>query len=110
MISVLRGNEVSAVDVALTGFRSARWLLLAFLILPIVRTDGYAESRSTRDAQNAEVPDGELAPAAAFNGRLPDLVFQQSLDTFAKRHHIRVWKLPSTYEVRQSGWPRRHTK
>lgn len=35
-----------------------------------------------------------------INGRLPDLVFQKSLDTFAKRHHIRVWKLPSTYEGR----------
>lgn len=36
-----------------------------------------------------------------INGRLPDLVFQKSLDTFAKRHHIRVWKLPSTYEGRE---------
>jgi hypothetical protein len=35
-----------------------------------------------------------------INGRLPDLVFQKSLDTFARRHHIRVWKLPSTYEGR----------
>ncbi len=36
-----------------------------------------------------------------INGRLPDLVFQKSLDTFAKRHHIRVWKLPSTYDGRE---------
>lgn len=36
-----------------------------------------------------------------INGQLPDLVFQKSLDTFAKRHHIRVWKLPSTYEGRE---------
>lgn len=30
-------------------------------------------------------------------GRPPDLVFQKSLDTFAKRHHLRVWKLTKTY-------------
>ena len=31
-------------------------------------------------------------------GRTPDLVFQKSLDTFAKRHHIRIWKLTKTYQ------------
>jgi hypothetical protein len=30
-------------------------------------------------------------------GRPPDLVFQKSLDTFAKRHHLRLWKLAQTY-------------
>jgi hypothetical protein len=33
-----------------------------------------------------------------IEGRSPDLVFQKSLDTFAKRHHIRIWKLTTTYE------------
>jgi LssY C-terminus len=32
-----------------------------------------------------------------LEGQLPDLTFQKSLNTFAKRHHLRVWKLPSTY-------------
>lgn len=32
------------------------------------------------------------------NGKPPDLVFQKSLDTFAKRHHIRIWKEPGTYQ------------
>jgi hypothetical protein len=36
-----------------------------------------------------------------IDGRKPDLVFQKSLDTFAKRHHIRIWKLASTYEGRE---------
>jgi hypothetical protein len=36
-----------------------------------------------------------------LNGRPPDLVFQKSLDTFAKRHHIRIWKLDSTYNGRE---------
>jgi hypothetical protein len=35
------------------------------------------------------------------NGRPPDLVFQKSLDTFAKRHHIRIWKEPGTWEGRE---------
>jgi hypothetical protein len=36
-----------------------------------------------------------------LNGLPPDLVFQKSLDTFAKRHHIRVWKLNHLYNGRQ---------
>jgi hypothetical protein len=35
------------------------------------------------------------------DGKPPDLVFQKSLDTFAKRHHIRVWKLNSTWQGRE---------
>jgi hypothetical protein len=31
-------------------------------------------------------------------GRPPELMFQKSLDTFAKRHHLRVWKLNKTYK------------
>jgi hypothetical protein len=36
-----------------------------------------------------------------INGKPPDLVFQKSLDTFAKRHHIRIWKLAQTYQGRE---------
>jgi ankyrin repeat protein len=32
-----------------------------------------------------------------LQGRPPDIVLQKSLNTFAKRHHIRIWKLPETY-------------
>jgi hypothetical protein len=35
-----------------------------------------------------------------IDGRPPDMVFQKSLDTFAKRHHLRIWKLPETYQGR----------
>jgi hypothetical protein len=43
------------------------------------------------------------APVSALmvEGRLPDLVFQKSLDTFAKRHHLRIWKLARTYDGRE---------
>jgi hypothetical protein len=39
------------------------------------------------------------APVSSLliEGRPPDLVFQKSLDTFAKRHHLRIWKLTQTY-------------
>ena len=36
-----------------------------------------------------------------LNDKPPDLVFQKSLDTFAKRHHIRVWKLSQKYQGRE---------
>ena len=34
------------------------------------------------------------APVSSLliGGRPPDLVFQKSLDTFAQRHHVRIWK------------------
>lgn len=32
-----------------------------------------------------------------INGQPPDLVFQKSLNTFANRHHLRIWKQPGTY-------------
>ncbi|HZC35218.1 MAG TPA: LssY C-terminal domain-containing protein, partial [Chthoniobacterales bacterium] len=38
-----------------------------------------------------------------LQGRPPDLVFQKSLDTFAKRHHVRIWKLDETYRG-QAVW------
>jgi hypothetical protein len=36
-----------------------------------------------------------------IGGQPPDLMFQKSLDTFAKRHHVRIWKLPKTYQGQQ---------
>jgi hypothetical protein len=33
-----------------------------------------------------------------LEGRPPDLVLQKSLNTFAKRHHIRLWKMSERYK------------
>jgi len=33
-----------------------------------------------------------------IQGRPPELMFQKSLNTFAKRHHLRVWKLDTAYK------------
>ncbi len=43
------------------------------------------------------------APVSALqiDGQMPDLIFQKSLNTFAKRHHLRIWKQPMTYNGKQ---------
>jgi hypothetical protein len=43
------------------------------------------------------------APVSSLriNGRVPDLVFQKSLNTFAKRHHLRIWKQGEIYNGRE---------
>ena len=41
----------------------------------------------------------EQAPVSllTLNGAEPDLVLQKGLNTFAKRHHLRLWRQPGTY-------------
>jgi hypothetical protein len=46
-----------------------------------------------RQSGYSSAPVSELQIA----GQPPNLVFQKSLDTFAKRHHLRIWKLNQTY-------------
>jgi hypothetical protein len=36
-----------------------------------------------------------------IRGRPPDLVFQKSLNTFANRHHLRIWKQSAAYNGRE---------
>jgi len=35
-----------------------------------------------------------------LDGREPDLVFQKTTNTFAKRHHVRLWRRPGEYRGR----------
>ena len=44
---------------------------------------------------------GAPVSALLINDRPPDLVFQKSLNTFAKRHHVRIWKLAKKYNGRE---------
>jgi hypothetical protein len=71
---------------------------------------GWFEAVPTGFGSNMKVVQATLrqtgysnAPVSTLmiDGRQPDLVFQKSLDTFAKRHHIRIWKLASTYDDRE---------
>ena len=43
------------------------------------------------------------APVSTLHlqGKAPDIVFQKSLNTFAKRHHLRIWQLKPTYQGRE---------
>jgi hypothetical protein len=45
------------------------------------------------------------APMATmlWDGTRPDIEFQKSLDTFAKRHHVRIWRVPWTTPG-ESAW------
>src|SRR5262249_30847637 len=43
------------------------------------------------------------APVSALllDGRRPDLVFQKQNNTFAKRHHLRIWRRPEDFQGQQ---------
>jgi len=36
-----------------------------------------------------------------LDGRPPDLVFEKLNDTFAARHHLRIWQRPGTFDGRE---------
>jgi hypothetical protein len=76
------------------AFEEARWIQADDLTIRSALKVAQATMRQTGYGS---------APVSALliDGRLPDLVFQKSLNTFAKRHHIRVWKLNKTYQGRE---------
>jgi hypothetical protein len=51
---------------------------------------------TVRQSSYASAPVSSLK----IDGRGPDLVFQKSLNTFAMRHHLRIWKEPVTFDGR----------
>ena len=66
--------------------------------------DGLGMSSAVKAAQATVRQAGySSAPVSMLllNGKQPDVVFQKSLNTFAKRHHIRIWKLAKTYNGRE---------
>jgi len=66
-------------------------------------TDGLSLNSAMKSVQATFRQSGYTqAPVSllTLDGKPPDAVFQKSLDTFAKRHHIRVWKQPGTYQGR----------
>jgi hypothetical protein len=44
----------------------------------------------------------KLGPVSlqSLNGHAPDHVFQKQNNTFDRRHHIRIWRIPQTYEAK----------
>jgi hypothetical protein len=51
----------------------------------------------------AEMRGYQEAPVSVLllNGRPPDLVFEKTNDTFAARHHLRIWQRPGTFSGKQ---------
>ncbi len=41
-----------------------------------------------------------LVSILLLDGQKPDLVFQKQLNTFAKRHHVRIWRRPGQFQGR----------
>jgi hypothetical protein len=60
------------------------------------------DDSSTMETARAIIEDRGYAEAPVstllLDGRPPDLVFQKQTNTFAMRHHIRIWKRPPTFQ------------
>ena len=76
-----------------SAFREAGWMEASDLNVKSALKTATATLRQTG---YSEAPMSTLL----LHGRSPDLVFQKSLNTFAKRHHLRIWQLKPTYNGR----------
>lgn len=73
------------------SFEAAGWASAAALSL---RADFKVFAAVAEQHAYVHAPVSKLA----VNGRLPDLVYQKQTNTFAKRHHIRIWMTDDTWE------------
>jgi hypothetical protein len=78
----------------ITAFGEAGWIEADNLN---VRSALKAAQATMRSTGYSDAPVSLLL----LEGRPPDLVLQKSLNTFAKRHHIRIWKLTELYNGRE---------
>ncbi len=81
----------ASVDAA---FRSAGWTPAAKLTTESIleTTRAIIESRGYQEAPVSTL---------LLDGRLPDLVFQKMNNTFAKRHHLRIWRARENVDGRE---------
>ncbi len=72
------------------AFQQAGWSLAAALS---------TESKIETVRAVAEMRGYKEAPVSVLilDGKPPDLVFEKQNNTFAKRHHLRVWRRPATF-------------
>jgi hypothetical protein len=77
-----------------TAFNEAGWFEADDLT---VRSAAKTVSATVRQSGYSSAPMSTLR----INGQVPDLTFQKSLNTFAQRHHLRIWKRPETYNGRE---------
>jgi hypothetical protein len=96
VLNVGKKPVADIINVALVGsaatieqsFRAAGWTGADQLNR---KSFGRAYTAFTQRRGYAEAPVSKLY----YQGRLPDLVFQKSLNSIAKRHHIRLWRVES---------------
>jgi hypothetical protein len=76
------------------AFESAGWSTAAAL-------SGQSKLETFRAI--AEARGYKEAPVSVLllDGQKPDLVFQKQNNTFAKRHHLRIWQRPGTFQGRE---------
>jgi hypothetical protein len=77
-----------------TAFNEAGWFEADDLT---VRSAAKTVSATIRQSGYSSAPMSTLR----INDQPPDLTFQKSLNTFAQRHHLRIWKRPETYNGRE---------
>jgi hypothetical protein len=76
------------------AFKQAGWTLAAKL---------NDQSKLETFRAMAEMRGYQEAPVSVLllDGRAPDLVFEKTNDTFAARHHLRIWQRPGTFAGKQ---------
>ena len=88
-----------------------RFLVLCFFLAfaPPVRTAesilGFSSANAARESKIetfraiAELRGYKEAPVSILllDGRPPDLVFEKQNNTFAQRHHLRIWRRPDSF-------------
>jgi hypothetical protein len=73
-----------------TAFEEANWFTADELS---IKSAAKTIQATIRQANYSSAPVSGLR----INNQMPDLVFQKALNTFAQRHHLRIWKLQDTY-------------
>ncbi|HEY7304388.1 MAG TPA: LssY C-terminal domain-containing protein [Bryobacteraceae bacterium] len=77
-----------------TSFNEAGWFEADDLT---VRSAAKTVSATVRQSGYSSAPMSTLR----IDGQPPDLAFQKSLNTFAQRHHLRIWKRSETYNGKE---------
>ena len=84
---MLLGTE----EALLAAFRDAGWSAAASLS---TRSKFETFKAIAEDRGYSEAPVSILL----LDGNPPDIVFEKTNNTFAKRHHLRIWRRPSTFQ------------
>ena len=98
-VRVATPDGTTAADIINFAFRgSDEELALAFVSAGWTTTDVLNKRTFARSyrafTEMRPYPTAPVSPMR-YGGRLPDRVFQKSFNTMAKRHHVRLWNVPS---------------